>query len=194
MYSKVLKIFILICTLVLCFGGCQNNEKTVISNEQEVLSIYKTEISLKDELDPTWNIEIQKQLELDYGLNELQRERQNKSANFELFKIKYNGVVEYNEYIYPYTMESNLIIWKSNDFYAICKIKSNEITGTKQNPIIDKDEPDKKMWNEDVKLLKVLPINEATLYTIGGRATFANTNKEKVGPFTLVESFYFACP
>lgn len=194
MYNKVFKVFILTCAFVLCFCSCQNNEETTPLNEQEVLSIYKMEIPLEEALDSTWNIEIQKQLKIDYGLNELQIERQKKSANFEAYKIKYNGEKEYNGYIYPYTMISNILIWKSEDYYAICKIMSNEITGTEQNPIFDDKHNKTRMWNDDVELLKVRPIDQATLYTIGAQMSFDNGNKAKVGPFTLVDSFYFICP
>ncbi|QIB68063.1 hypothetical protein Ami103574_01500 [Aminipila butyrica] len=192
MCHKAVKIFILLCILALCFAGCQKHEETAKSNVQEVLSVYKIELPLKEELDSTWDAEIQKQLEIEYGLKELQREQQNKRASFELYKIKYHGEQEYQGDVYPYVMTSDMIIWKSDDFYAICKIKCNDIKGTEEKPVVSNNQ-DKLMWNEDVKLLDVMPINQATLFTVGGYATFQN-DEDEVGPFTLVESFYFACP
>lgn len=191
MRNKLIIIFFIICISVLF--GCQKETDIEQINTNDFLSIYKLETISKEDINQQWTKEIEKQLITQYGLNDIEKRKQINNSTFEKCKIEYGTVQEYDKSNYPYSIISNMIIWKSDDFYSICEISNKEIKSLDENIVLVKEQPE-EMWNEGDFLLKVLPINQATLYTIGGRASFMKDKQEKVGPFTIVQSFYIACP
>lgn len=191
MRNKFIIIFLMICITILC--SCQKDTSIEQENTDDFLTIYKLETISQEDVNQEWNKEIEKQLINQFGLNELQINKQINNSIFEICKVEYGTDQEYEKSSYPYSIISDMTIWKSDDFYSICEIRNKEIKSLDENIVLVKEKPD-ELWNEGEFLLKVLPINQATLYTIGGRASFMKDKQEKVGPFTMVQSFYIACP
>lgn len=190
MRNKSIVTLFLICIFILC--GCQKDIVQEQTDKSNYLTVYRIETFSKDYQNPQWNEKIKEQLS-GLGLNEVQIENQMAHSTFEKCKIEYGSNRTYNEIIYPYAMTSDIIVWKSEEYYTICEVSNNQIKSLDNNIELVKEEPD-EMWNEGDFILKVLPVNQATFYTIGGRASFVKEGKDKAGPFTLVQSFYIPCP
>ncbi|WP_312091792.1 hypothetical protein [Aminipila sp.] len=191
MNKKRLLLVSLIFFCILC--GCQKEEEITQEKMNDFFTISKLQTMENEELNQEWINEIQKQLLNQYGLTEVEAKKQIKNSIFELCGVEYGGTQAYNEFFYPYSFSADMLIWKTEDYYTVCQISNREIGSVNENITLIKEKPD-DLWDEGEFLLKVLPINQSIYYTMGARASFKEKDKEKMGPFTIVQSFYMACP
>lgn len=188
--ARKFTVSILLISLLL-LSGCQvKNEAAQSFHPYQ--KITQT-VQMPQAINPDWTEQIKSQLTGDYGLSEVAAEKAIRESEFESCRLEYGASHEYEGRQYPYIFKANLIIWKSASYYAICDISDKTLEPFDDTIKLTVEDP-KEPWTEDITLLKVVPIDQAVKLTMGGRASFAGDGEEKIGPFTLVQTFYISAP
>src|SRR5665647_67576 len=191
-FMKKALIMVLIFTLSLSIFGCANKKNTSV-----VFQPYQKMIQLEKNLDspnPNWSREIKNQLIDKYGLSEGTSDRLIREGKFERYRFEYATNQEYENQLYPYCLKADFFIWKSNSFYSICDICDKKTESVENTVIIITEGPDEPWVEKSFKLLSVMPVNQAAEITMGSQISFSKEGANKVGPFTLVQTFYISCP
>lgn len=188
--SKRLITVILMIGLFL-LAGCGGGNKA-----SEEFHPYQKMTQLEDMSqtpDPNWTEQIKSQLTDTYGVSETTSERLIKESKFEWYQLEYGATQEYENQQYPYCFKANMIIWKSESFYAICDISDKTIVSPDDNIKLTAEGPEQP-WTVKITLLKVLPVNQSEELTMGSRVSFSKDGKEKIGPFTIAQTVYISFP
>lgn len=156
-------------------------EKLTLSNEAEDIKSRE------------WTEKLRMQLIERKEVSEMTADRLMKNGKFETYKLELAGSQEYDGKTYPYKISADMVLWQSDDYYAICEIDNKKIQSCEKNIQIIKEEP-LEMWTDDLELLKTVPTSEVIKFDIGGSASFKEKENKVVGPFTIVYSVNFSCP
>jgi len=191
-FMKKALIMVILFTLLLSIFGCANNNKML-----EGFQPYQKMIQLEENLEspnPNWSKEIKQQLMDKYELNEDTSDRLIREGKFERYRLEYATNQEYENQLYPYCFKADFLIWKSNSFYSICGVYDKKTESVDKNIKTIIEGPDEPWIENNFKLLSVMPVNQAAEITMGSRISFSKEGTKKVGPFTLVQTFYISCP
>lgn len=187
MKKNIFIVFLII--ICCCFCSCKNNttEKQIFYPYQKITLIESTTKTYN----PQWDETIKAQLIEQYHLSESNITKLMNNSTFQRCSIEYATYHEYENKKFPYCFKTEVIIWKSESYYAICEIYNKKIEAPNENIKIVLEGP-KEPWIEDFKTLNVLPINQSSEITMGSRISFLD-NSVKTGPFTIVNTFYISC-
>lgn len=183
--------FILILSIIFLYG-CADESETL-----EVLQPYQKMIQLETKMsppNPNWSKEIKRQLTEAYGVSDITSDKLIQEGEFAQYRLEYATNQEYEDQLYPYCLKTDFLVWKSNSFYAVCDVYNKKTDSMDEDIKIVTEGPDEPWIEKSYKLLDVIPVNQAIKITMGSRASFFKEGTEKVGPFTLVQTFYISCP
>lgn len=190
--KKIIAITLMLGMALL--ASCAGEKPEAVEKEfQPYQKITFIEAMEDGSYNPSWLRQMKDQLISQYGVNEMTADRLLQDAMVQRCSLEYTGIQEYEEKSYPYAFNAELIIWQIESYYAIFEISNKAITSMDDGVAIVEEGP-KESWVEDFPLLKVLPIDQAVALTMGGRISFAEEGKDKVGPFQAIDTFYISCP
>nr|WP_315021246.1 hypothetical protein [uncultured Aminipila sp.] len=192
------RLLILIGLIVLVFSlnGCGNevNSNKKIS-DKEFMPYEKLTLSNKvnDIRNGEWTDTLRIQLMETQDISEMNADRLLKNGRFEEYKLELAGSQEYDCKTYPYKISADMVLWQSDDYYAICEINNKKIQSCDENIELITEEP-LEMWTDNLEVLKIVKTKDVIQFDIGGRASFKEKENEKLGPFTIVYSVNFSRP
>lgn len=190
MARKFLPIFLML-SIVFLYGCADKNEALEGFQPYQKMTQLEKNINASD---PNWSKEIKRQLIEVYGVNDITSDRFIREGEFAQYRLEYATNQEYEKQLYPYCLKADFIIWKSNSFYAVCDVYNKKTEAVDEDTQIIIEGPDEPWIEKSFKPLNVIPINQSIKITMGSRVSFSKEEAEKVGPFTVVQAFYVACP
>jgi len=186
------KIFI-VMSLILCtlfLSNCASK-----ANSSEAFYPYEKIVLVEAKLetpDPNWIEQIKQQLKNNYNISDITSEKIVRKSKFERWQLEYAATQEYGNEQYPYRFKADLVIWKSESYYAICSINDKSIEAYWETTKLTTEGP-REPWVENL-VLKVLPAGQSLEMTMGSRVSFIKDKEKKIGPFTVVQTFYIPYP
>jgi hypothetical protein len=175
--------------MFLIFGCTDNNVPAEKFHPHQKMT--QLEVSIESP-DPNWKELIRKQLVNDNDISEKDIEKLFKDSSYERCRVEYASFQEYNGEQYPYRFKAELIIWKSEPYFAVCSIADQSIEAFDGSFELSVEGP-KQPWVENLVLPKVLSVGQSLGLTMGSRISFIKDG-QKNGPFTVVQTCYIPYP
>lgn len=149
--------------------GCADKNKPAeeFHPYQKVMQIEAT----LETPDPNWIEQISQQLINTYDISEMESKKLVQKSRFERCHLEYASIQHYDNEQYPYLFRADLVIWKSELYYAICSVNGKTIESCVDSVGIKSEGPEEP-WIENLALPKVLPVDQSTEITMGSRISF----------------------
>lgn len=188
MRKRIIIISLTIC-MVSLFGCADKNEP--VEEFHPYQKVMQLEATLETP-DPNWIEQISQQLINTYDISEMESKKIVQKSRFERCRLEYASIQHYENKQYPYLFRADLVIWKSELYYAICSVNGKAIETCIDSVEMKLEDPEEP-WIENLVLPKVLPVDRSTEITMGSRISFIKDG-QNIGPFTVVQTFYVPYP